>query len=277
MIYYKKLIYNIILCVLSFVFFLFSIEAKSSTINKLIHLKHAYPNYIYCTNNKYITWSDGTKMSMGKRHTSTSEKLNSPSLIDQLDDVPYSVGRPKNFSRYRPVSDPGRIKYEPFFLKMYGQSKKDVESKLTTIYWMHRVFGNQYPLRVTTVNSVNKKLLHISDELELLVMSQPKFLKFVDHPAGTFKWRDIKFTNRLSSHSFGIAIDINAANSNYWEWDLQKNHQPVLENKPLTYKNQIPWEIIKIFEKYGFIWGGKWYHYDTMHFEYRPELILDNE
>jgi hypothetical protein len=31
--------------------------------------------------------------------------------------------------------------------------------------------------------------------------------------------------------------------------------------------------LIKIFEKYGFIWGGKWNHYDTMHFEYRPELL----
>ena len=28
-----------------------------------------------------------------------------------------------------------------------------------------------------------------------------------------------------------------------------------------------------IFEKHGFIWGGRWYHYDTMHFEYRPELV----
>ena len=28
-----------------------------------------------------------------------------------------------------------------------------------------------------------------------------------------------------------------------------------------------------IFEKHGFIWGGRWYHYDTMHFEYRPEMI----
>ena len=32
-------------------------------------------------------------------------------------------------------------------------------------------------------------------------------------------------------------------------------------------------ESLKTFEKYGFIWGGKWYHFDTMHFEYRPELI----
>ena len=32
-------------------------------------------------------------------------------------------------------------------------------------------------------------------------------------------------------------------------------------------------EIARIFERHGFIWGGKWYHYDTMHFEYRPELL----
>ena len=36
---------------------------------------------------------------------------------------------------------------------------------------------------------------------------------------------------------------------------------------------QIPTEIIDIFERRGFIWGGKWSHYDTMHFEYRPELL----
>ena len=31
--------------------------------------------------------------------------------------------------------------------------------------------------------------------------------------------------------------------------------------------------IVDVFERNGFIWGGKWYHYDTMHFEYRPELL----
>jgi len=23
------------------------------------------------------------------------------------------------------------------------------------------------------------------------------------------------------------------------------------------------------------VWGGKWYHYDTMHFEYRPEILMN--
>ena len=40
-----------------------------------------------------------------------------------------------------------------------------------------------------------------------------------------------------------------------------------------VYTNRFPLEIVEIFERHGFIWGGKWYHFDTFHFEYRPELI----
>ena len=39
-----------------------------------------------------------------------------------------------------------------------------------------------------------------------------------------------------------------------------------------SYAVSIPKEIVDIFEKHGFIWGGRWSHYDTMHFEYRPEF-----
>lgn len=27
------------------------------------------------------------------------------------------------------------------------------------------------------------------------------------------------------------------------------------------------------FKRCGFFWGGKWFHCDTMHLEYRPQLI----
>ena len=40
----------------------------------------------------------------------------------------------------------------------------------------------------------------------------------------------------------------------------------------MIWKNRIPQEIVDAFEAEGFIWGGRWAHYDTMHFEYRPEL-----
>ena len=39
-----------------------------------------------------------------------------------------------------------------------------------------------------------------------------------------------------------------------------------------AWKNQIPQAIVDAFEAEGFAWGGRWYHYDTMHFEWRPEL-----
>lgn len=39
------------------------------------------------------------------------------------------------------------------------------------------------------------------------------------------------------------------------------------------YRNRIPADVVQAFERHGFIWGGRWYHYDTMHFEYRPELL----
>ena len=67
-------------------------------------------------------------------------------------------------------------------------------------------------------------------------------------------------------HSWGAAIDINAARADYWLW-----HGSGVIDAGLV--NRIPTEIVAIFARHGFIWGGKWSHYDTMHFEYRPELL----
>jgi hypothetical protein len=46
---------------------------------------------------------------------------------------------------------------------------------------------------------------------------------------------------------------------------------------PLSERWMPPDIVIDIFEKEGFIWGGKWTVWDNMHFEYRPELILGRE
>lgn len=68
-----------------------------------------------------------------------------------------------------------------------------------------------------------------------------------------------------SPHSFGIAVDLNPDKGPYWQWSKLRPH-------PL--QKTFPSAIVSLFEDNGFIWGGKWEHFDLMHFEYRPELII---
>ena len=73
--------------------------------------------------------------------------------------------------------------------------------------------------------------------------------------ATTYCYRVIKDTDRLSMHSFGIAIDLAPTKTQYW-----KDEAPN-ETDKIGYKNTMPLSIVRIFEKHGFIWGGRWYHY----------------
>ena len=245
-------------------------------LQALERLKAAYPDCIQEVFEHEIVWADGQCMQIEDTQVSKSaaEKINNPSLADQLEQSLYVVGKPES----RPEDDPGRIRFEQFFRKMYGNSPEEVQVHLENILWMPNVLGaHARILRVTRINNIHEKIQKISEELEELVSKYPEYIKFVDRPGGTFCWRMIAGTNRLRNHSFGMTIDINVAQSHYWQWDLKKQGSAVCEEVELPYKNAIPWEIVEIFEKHGFIWGGKWYHYDTMHFEYRPELLVDRK
>lgn len=228
-------------------------------------LQSAYPDVIKKVTATEVHFFDGTTLPLmyhtkqRSDYSNYEDFLDNASLMNQLEQCyPTSeqyLPLPKDF-------DPGRARYEPFFKKVYGSSAAEVRKKLVSIRWMPSVVNKT--LLVTTVNGVDKKLLAISKELELL----PKeFHKYLQNPGGTFLWRTIAGTKRLSTHSFGCTIDINVAHSDYWRW-YSPNKKGLYD-----YKNRIPYEIVRIFEKYSFIWGGKWYHYDTMHFEYRPELF----
>lgn len=239
--------------ILFFIFFIFICKANfAAAINDLHKLKRAYPEAIFSISEQILTWQDGSEMPVQE---------GAPSLADQIVNVKYGDE----------ISDAGRTRYQPFFLKMYGESKEEVEKNLLSFFWMPQVFGHRYPLLATTVNDVYEKLLAISSELEAL---PPAYYPYLDNPSGTYRWRHIAHTQRLSLHSFGIAIDLNTSYSHYWQWDLKKEGRPISESEPLIYRNHIPMEIVGIFEKHGFIWGGRWQHYDTMHFEYRPELLI---
>ena len=231
---------------------------KDTIIPEIRKYMLAYPDFIEKDSANYLIWKDGTKMiyDSGIEKIDYDQILNSPDLKNQLS-IKYIKG--ENYSLPEINEDPGRIRFEPFFEKMYGQNAKEVSENLVTINWLPS--SKNQKLRVTKINGVAEKIQAISNQLDKL----EHLHQYLDNPGGTYNWRKISGTDRLSVHSFGIAIDINVNKSNYWRWAKQ--------TEPLEYKNQIPIEIVIIFEKYGFIWGGKWYHYDTMHFEYRPELL----
>jgi hypothetical protein len=201
-----------------------------------------------------MIWDDGIK------NKSAKTLLENPDLKDMFNQK-YPVGLLKQPPTAN--SDPGRIRNEPFFLKMYGATEKEVRKNLTEITWCPKLVGQK--ITVTKINGIDKKLMQVSKELD----EHPELKKYLTNIGGTFTWRNISGTDRHSMHSFGMTIDINTAYSDYWQWSCKCTN----ENAIIKYKNRIPQIIVDIFEKHGFIWGGKWYHYDTMHFEYRPELI----
>jgi len=66
---------------------------------------------------------------------------------------------------------------------------------------------------------------------------------------GCYVPRFIAGTTTLSNHAFGLAFDLN-----------------VPENQRGTV-GQINRQVVAIFQRYGFTWGGVWHYTDPMHFE----------
>jgi hypothetical protein len=223
-------------------------------------LLNAYPQFLERRDGNSLVWRDGKRMTIddGRGAKTPAERLDSPDLKDMLM-TPYpQVEAPP------PVldSDPGRARNSAFFLAMYGDCEKGgVSANLVPVVWLPKKWGKT--LQVTRINGVAERLAAISAELDAL---PARFDTYLYPPAGTYNCRPIAGTTRLSPHGLGIAIDIATKHTDYWRWNKPGS------NGRYPYRNRIPAEIVAIFEKHGFIWGGKWYHYDTMHFEYRPEL-----
>jgi len=222
----------------------------------------AYPDFLAGADGNEIVWKDGTRMLFddGTGEKDFETRLDRPDLEDMFY-APYPLGRAGTAPAVD--IDPGRVRYQPFYAKMYGAcTKGEVTQHLVDVVWLPSKSGQR--LKATRINGVAERLQAVSNELDKLPAAMTKFLV---PSAGTYNCRVVAGTKRSSAHGLGVAIDISIAHSDYWYWT-----RPGPDGR-YAYKNRIPWEIVEVFEKHGFIWGGKWYHYDTMHFEYRPEIM----
>ena len=221
----------------------------------------AYPEHFAGHDNRDLIFKDGTRLKIndGVAGKNFEQMLDTPDIKDQFV-IPYPLGAPTKTPAVN--EDPGRIRNEALFVKMYGDCRKgDVAKKLRPVKWLPARGGGT--VMATTVNGVAEQLAKVSADLEKLPLDMMPFLM---PSSGTYNCRTIAGTKRLSVHAYGAAIDLNAKFGDYWQWTKPKDGK-------LTWKNRIPLAIVEVFERHDFIWGGKWYHFDSFHFEYRPEMI----
>lgn len=220
----------------------------------------AYPDHLAGHDGRDVIFKDGTRLPITDgRKKSFEQMLEAGDIRDQFA-IPYRLGpvdKPPGVNE-----DPGRIRNEALFRKLYGDCRKgEVAPRLVRVPWLTSRGGGT--VMVTRVNGVAGKVAAVAAELDRLPAAMTKYLV---PSAGAYNCRVIAGTKRLSVHAFGAAIDISAKFGDYWRWGSKRGAPPV-------WRNRVPQPIVDVFERYGFIWGGKWYHYDTLHFEYRPELI----
>lgn len=142
-----------------------------------------------------------------------------------------------------------------------------------------------FPVLSKTANvheALESKLALITkrvNEAAAVDKSVANFLKDLKS-AGGFNYRSVRDTQNRSFHSIGLAVDIlpnDYQNKTiYWLWRREMVGEKWYTT-PLKIRWMPPKRVIKIFEDYGFIWGGKWIVWDNMHFEYHPEVILYNK
>lgn len=195
--------------------------------------------------------------------------------------IPYPIGAaPLPYD-----DDPGRLRNEDLLKAVYGENKSAVARNLRRLKFL----GNN--VEFNRQNGAANALAAVGTEIEGLFSSDPEFARemkawtkgkgFRSISRGTFNWRLIAGTKQLSVHSFAVAIDLAPMASGlpeYWRWSSNLANVP--EERVPNFKmpakiSTFPQKLVDTFERHGFIWGNKWRHFDSMHFEYRPEFFPD--
>lgn len=206
----------------------------------------------------FLISKKGTRLLYDDKTLKTFEqKLDNPDIRNTLEQI-YEPGR---VCKEIPLDyDPGRMRNAQLLDAVYGHNSVEVSRNCEKVSFCGR------NIMFNKNNGASDALKRVWSDLSKKSKKDPGILNYICPAAGTVAFRKIAGTKRKSPHLYGIAIDLNARKSYYWRYN--KNRQIY------NYLTQYPVSVIESFEDNGFIWGGKWHHYDTMHFEYRPELIM---
>lgn len=96
-----------------------------------------------------------------------------------------------------------------------------------------------------------------------------------DNNSSCFNYRTISFSNKISKHGLGVAVDINPLYNPYVKTvDGRQNVEPLAGKPYLNRDADFPYKIdendlcYRLFTEHGFEWGGEWTSCkDYQHFE----------
>ena len=194
--------------------------------------------------------------------------------LDQADQYdpfffPYSLG---------PLTEPphpeeGPAQSTDVLEVLFGRKESEIRRRCESITFLgRRLFVNTLaagPLRT------------VEQEILASARRDPEVARWIEELeiAYSFMSKGIAGSSSRSYHSWGLAVDLvpesYGGKQVYWRWSRVFNWDG-WHRIPLAERWSPPRAVVEAFERHGFLWGGKWAHFDTIHFEYRPEILHYN-
>lgn len=186
--------------------------------------------------------------------------------------TPETAERLRNRSR---PSEPPPPRHNGFLDSLYQiATRRDAERQIVP----HRFLGR--PVQVHRL--LLEPLGRVEEDLNVLAARDAEvrtYLAGLNQVSG-FLWRNIAGTQSRSYHGYGVAVDLIPRSYErrwgYWRWAMDGGVEEWW-NIPPENRWTVPDAILEVFERHGFVWGGKWLSFDPIHFEYRPEVLLLNK
>jgi len=189
---------------------------------------------------------------------------------------PWTARTPEEVERFRAWGSrrPTTLRRSSYFLDdlWLASTRIETESRLVRISFLGR--------NARVHQAIAGKLALVEAQIQAAARTNIEVRNWITD-IGTFEsygWRNIANSQSRSYHSYGLALDLLPRSlgrrQTYWLWTSQ--YREDWWNVSYNERYHPPAAVITAFESYGFAWGGKWPQFDTMHFEYRPEILILN-
>jgi hypothetical protein len=176
----------------------------------------------------------------------------------------------RSYGLYPPAGKPGALR-SPFFEALWqARTNEEAFSRQKRIQFLDR------PLQIH--QDIAAPLGRVEGRIQESAKQDPEIRGWLGSLASVtgWNWRNVAGSENRSFHSYGAAVDLlmkaQAGMETYWRWTAAKGID--WRSVPAEKRQNPPAAVIRAFEEQGFIWGGRWSRYDTMHFEYHPELLI---